>query len=290
MNNTARTSGPAQPVQWLDWLPLALLAAGWLAMFGSSYWRLSGTVWATDAQGHGPIILAVGFWLLYKKRDALMALARQPQTLMGAGFLAVGIAAYAIGRSQSVWTLEIGAQILVLIALLLCFIGGRGVRVAWFPLFFLTFMIPWPPELVDAVTQPLKSGVSAVAASLLYEAGYPVGRSGVILTVGPYQLLVADACAGLNSLFTLEALGLLYMNLMNYHSVSRNVALAILILPISFAANVVRVIVLVLVTYYAGDEAGQGFVHGFAGMVLFIVALILILAVDRILGLFFKSS
>ena len=38
----------------------------------------------------------------------------------------------------------------------------------------------------------------------------------MILTVGPYQLLVADACAGLNSMFTLEALGLLYMNLMGY--------------------------------------------------------------------------
>jgi len=288
--STERRPTPALLTQAPNWLPLALLAAGWLAMFGPSYWRLSGTIWATDAQGHGPIILAVGAWLLYKKYDELMALAREPRTLLGAAFLAVGIACYAIGQSQSVWTLEIGAQILVLISVLLCFFGSRGVRVAWFPLFFLAFMIPWPPELVDAVTQPLKSGVSAVAASLLYEAGYPVGRSGVILTVGPYQLLVADACAGLNSLFTLEALGLLYMNLMNYQSIKRNVALAILILPISFLANVVRVIVLVLVTYYFGDEAGQGFVHGFAGMVLFIVALILILAVDRVVGLFIKAN
>jgi exosortase len=140
------------------------------------------------------------------------------------------------------------------------------------------------------VTQPLKSAVSAVASSLLYQLGYPVGRSGVILTVGPYQLLVADACAGLNSLFTLEALGLLYMNLMQYTSAARNVALALLIVPISFAANVVRVIILVLVTYHFGDAAGQGFVHGFAGMVLFIVALTFILFTDRILGLFIREG
>ena len=55
--------------------------------------------------------------------------------------------------------------------------------------------------------------------------------------------------------------------------------------PISFAANVTRVIILVLVTYHFGDEAGRGFVHGFAGMVLFIVALTLILAVDNVLGM-----
>jgi exosortase/archaeosortase family protein len=83
---------------------------------------------------------------------------------------------------------------------------------------------------------------------------------------------------------------LLYLNLMNYQSVARKVALAVLIVPISFVANVVRVIVLALVTLYFGDEAGQGFVHSFAGMLLFGVALTLILAVDGLLGrLFFRS-
>jgi exosortase len=125
-----------------------------------------------------------------------------------------------------------------------------------------------------------------VASGILYAAGYPVGRSGVILTVGQYQLLVADACAGLNSMFTLEALGLLYMNLMQYTAPARNIALAVLIIPISFVANVIRVMILVLVTYHFGDEAGQGFVHGFAGMVLFLVALTLILFTDKLIGLF----
>jgi exosortase len=151
-------------------------------------------------------------------------------------------------------------------------------------------MIPLPEALVAAVTAPLKSAVSAVASSLLYHLGYPVGRSGVILTVGQYQLLVADACAGLNSMFTLEALGLLYMNLMGYTSVRRNVVLAILLVPIAFCANIVRVMILVLVTYHFGDEAGQGFVHGFAGMVLFMVALVLMLATDKLLGLFMPAK
>ena len=74
------------------------------------------------------------------------------------------------------------------------------------------------------------------------------------------------------------------MNLMQYRSVPRNVLLAILIIPISFCANIVRVMILVLVTFYFGDEAGQGFVHGFAGMVLFLVALVLMLIVDKVLG------
>ena len=95
---------------------------------------------------------------------------------------------------------------------------------------------------------------------------------------------MADACAGLNSMFTLEALGMLYMQLMKYTSIARNVFLAIMIIPISFVANVVRVMILVLVTYHFGDEAGQGFVHGFAGLVLFMVALTLILATDGLIN------
>jgi exosortase B len=272
------------------WLPLALVLLGWTAMFGPVYWGLTQTIWTSDANGHGPIILSVGAWLLWGKRNALMALPRQSAMASASLLLLLAVLLYVVGRSQTVWTFEIVAQNLVLLALLLAFFGWPGVRLAWFPLLLLMFMIPWPGEWIDAVTQPLKSAVSAVAASLLHELGYPVGRSGVILTVGPYQLLVADACAGLNSIFTLEALGLLYLNLMNYTSPLRTVALAVLILPISFAANVVRVLVLVLITYHFGDEAGQGFVHGFAGLLLFMVALTLILATDRVLGLALNRS
>lgn len=270
-------------------LPLMVVLLGWVVMFGPSYYGLAGTVWATEAQGHGPIILCVSTWLLFQKREELAALPRQPSLWLGGPLFVIAALAYALGRSQVIWTLEVGSQNLMIAALLLLFIGVRAVRLAWFPIFFLAFMIPWPGDWIDALTQPLKSAVSAMATSILYEMGYPVGRSGVILTVGPYQLLVADACAGLNSLFSLEALGLLYMNLMRYQSLLRNAALAILIVPISFMANVVRVVMLVLVTYHFGDEAGQGFMHGFAGLALFLVALALILLFDGILGLFMRK-
>jgi exosortase B len=272
------------------YLPLIVIGIGWAAMFGPAYWGLANTIWASDSNGHGPIILAVSLWLLWRKKDELLALQRRPATVTAAVLLVLSVLMYVVGRSQTVWTLEIASQNLAVVAVLLLFFGWQGVKVAWFPLFFLIFMIPWPGEWIDAVTGPLKSAVSSVAATMLYALGYPVGRSGVILTVGPYQLLVADACAGLNSLFTLEALGLLYLNLMHYTSALRNIALAILIVPISFASNVVRVIILVLVTYHFGDAAGQGFVHGFAGMVLFLVALTLIIFTDNVLGIFMKKE
>jgi exosortase B len=267
-----------------DLVVLAMLVVGWLAMFGPTYVRLAETTWATDEQGHGPIILAVSAWLLYRRADDLRRLEAPGAPIAGGLCILIGLLAYVVGRSQSIALVEVGAQIPVLAGLLLAFKGRRGLRLGWFSLFFLIFMCPLPSDLVAYVTGPLKSAVSAAASSLLFNAGYPVGRMGVILTVGPYQLLVADACAGLNSMFTLEALGLLYLNLMHYTSTARNVALAIAIIPISFCANVVRVCVLVLITYHFGDEAGQGFLHGFSGMVLFAAALVLMLAFDRTVG------
>lgn len=275
------TESPAWLPRGID-LPAALLViAGLVVMFWATTGHLATTVWVKDEQGHGPIIFAVVLWLLFGQRHKFAALVAQPSPMAGTALFVFGLLIYILGRSQAILMFEVGALIPLLVGLILLFKGVAGVRLLWFPLFFLIFMVPLPATLVISITTPLKSAVSAVASSALYNLGYPIGRSGVILTVGPYQLLVADACAGLNSMFTLEALGLLYMNLMNYKSAVRNVALAILIIPISFIANIIRVMILVLVTYHFGDEAGQGFVHGFAGMVLFLVALALILSVDH---------
>jgi len=183
---------------------------------------------------------------------------------------------------------EVGSLIWLLAALLLLLRGGKALKAQWFPLFFMLFMIPLPGPLVDAVTMPMKMAVSYMAEQILYWVGYPIARQGVILQIGQYKLLVADACAGLHTLFTLEALGLLYLNLVRHTSAVRNIALAILIVPISFSANVIRVMVLTLITYHFGDAAGQGFLHGFAGMVLFISALLLIIGVDSMLQVIVK--
>ena len=293
MTNISQAAGESAK-GWLtpgaDKFILAVLALALALVYAPSYIEMAQVVWSTDEQGHGPIIFVVAIWLFYRRRHAVAQIADQCRPGWGWPILAVSLIAYALGYSQSFLGLAVISQIGVLVSLILLFLGAKTLRLLWFPVFFLVFMTPFPDALVATVTGPLKSAVSVVAANVLYQAGYPVSRMGVILNVGQYQLLVADACAGLNSMFTLESLGLLYMNLMQYKSVTRNVVLTALVIPIAFGANVVRVMILVLVTYYWGDAAGQGFVHGFAGMVLFLVGLVLVLSADYVLGRFFKDG
>jgi exosortase B len=264
------------------WPWIVALAALAVLYLPSGYDLFTG-LWLSDEQGHGPIILGVAAWLVYQKWPQLIAYERGRGGPLGWVLLGVGLVLYALGRSQEILLFEIGSFVWVLAAIVVILRDAGALRLVWFPLFFLIFMVPLPGAVVDALTLPMKMAVSYVAETVLYWFDYPIARKGVILHIGQYQLLVADACAGLHTLFTLEALGLLYLNLVRHSSALRNVGLAILIVPIAFGANVVRVIVLTLVTYHFGDEAGQGFVHGFAGIVLFLTALVLVISTDSAL-------
>jgi exosortase B len=261
---------------WPEWWPVWL---GLAALFLPTFASLFSGAWIGEEQAHGPMIFGLALWLIYRKWPQVRALP-PASSLTGWPLLVLGLMLHLLGRTQHILMFEIGAILLVLAATVLVKCGARALRVLWFPFFFMLFMVPLPSEFVAAVTMPMKMAVSWVTEHILFAAGYPIGRSGVILQIGQYQLLVADACAGLQTLLTLEALGLFYLNLMRHPSAFRNVGLAFLIVPISFSANVIRVIVLTLITYHFGDAAGQGFLHGFAGMVLFLTALALILAVD----------
>jgi len=264
-----------------EWWPVFL---GLAVLFVPTLYDLFTGPWIGEEQGHGPIIFGLALWLVYRKwPDVLAATTPVRPGWVGWPVLAIGLAAHLLGRAQQILMLEILSIILVMAAVLLVKRGGGALRVLWFPFFFMLFMVPLPSEFVAAVTMPMKLAVSWATEHLLFALGYPIGRAGVILQIGPYQLLVADACAGLQTLLTLEALGLFYLNLMRHPSAFRNVGLALCIVPISFSANVTRVVVLTLITYYWGDAAGQGFLHGFAGMVLFVTALVLILSLDSAL-------
>lgn len=263
-----------------DFAPWLIVLTGLAVMYVPSFVDLFRGVWSTDQQGHGPIVGAIAAWLIYRRREDVLLCPDTPARRLGWVLFALGWLLYLSGRVLDVLVFEIGSLIWMLAAVVLLLKGTRAIKPLWFAFFFMLFMIPLPGFFVDAVTQPMKMAVSYVAELILYNAGYPIARTGVILQIGQYQLLVADACAGLHTLFTLEALGLLYLNLVRHESLARNVTLALLIIPISFTANVIRVMVLTLVTFHLGDEAGQGFLHGFAGMVLFIAALLLIIGVD----------
>jgi exosortase/archaeosortase family protein len=108
--------------------------------------------------------------------------------------------------------------------------------------------------------------------------------------VGAYQLLVEDACSGLNSLIGLIAITTFYIYLLRRASWRYSLFLVMLIIPIAIIANVLRIVILILLTYFFGDAVGQGFLHVTAGLFLFALSLALMFAIDWLISHLLKRS
>lgn len=283
MNSSAVNVSPS-PVPDQDRVFWCVALLGFASLALPSFWDFLWGEWSSYSQGHEVLLLAAAGWLFYQKAATVRALPDQAARWAPILLLALGLLIYAFGRTQQFLRVELLSLWLILVATLACFKGWAVLRSLWFVLLFSLFVIPLPFSAVLVLTGPLKEAVSVVASTVLGWVGYPVGHVGVVITVGQYQLLVAEACAGLHSMFILEAMGLLFSNLMNYQSWVRNGLMAVLVVPVSFAANVLRVMILVVLTYHFGDGVGQGFLHDFAGLALFALALVLISAVDRLLN------
>lgn len=258
-----------------------ILIMGLAVMFGPTFYDLlAGGEWTLAQNSHGPVVFAISLWLIWERGGARSGEAYTAAPLSGWLCLAIASALYIPGRALHLAYVETGAFLWAATAVILL-LGGRKLwKQVAFPVLFMVFMIPLPNFVANPISGVLKQAVSFAAVDVLGWLDYPVARTGVIITIGPYQLLVADACAGMSNLFVLETLGVLYLNLVRSASLVRNVMLPILIVPISFVANVGRVVVLALITYHLGDAAGQGFLHGFAGIVLFLLGLSLMIATD----------
>lgn len=269
-----------QLAPWLSWWPVLL---GLLVLFIPTYTSIAFTLWNSEEYAHGPIVLAVVLWLIWQGRAKLRDDGQKKNPISGLVLMIFGLMLYVVGRSQEIYLFEVGAQIPLLLGVMLLIFGSSITKHFWFPLLFLVFLIPLPGFVVDTLTGSLKQQVSILAESILYWFDYPVARSGVMLSIGQYQLLVADACSGLNSMFSLSALGMFYAYYVGRSSWVHNTILLASIIPIAFFANVLRVITLVLVTYYFGDEIGQGFAHDMAGILLPMAALSAFLVLDGVI-------
>ncbi|OYU15689.1 MAG: exosortase [Alphaproteobacteria bacterium PA4] len=247
-------------------------------------YSLSQQSWSQDTGVHGPIVLATGLWLISRRLPEVPALVRPVRPLLVALGLLLAVPAYIFGRAYDFISIETAALLLALVTIAYAYVGPVVIRMMWFPILYFCFMIPVPGWLLDVVTQPLKLFVSEVVTHGLTLAGYPIARLGVTIYVASYQLLVEDACAGLNSLVSLSAIGLFYVYMLRGSNWRYSILLLALVVPIAIAANCVRVAALVLLTYHAGDAVAQGYLHNFAGMVTFTSALLFIFLIDKLLS------
>jgi exosortase len=238
--------------------------------------------WTTEQGGHGPIVLATGLWLLFRELKSSAAPRKPGNLIVGILSLAVLLGIYLVARITGILEIEALAMYGALIMGAYMLFGGALVRSIWFPLLYLALTLPPPDSVVAAVTQPIKIAISGWSVSLLHAVGYPIASSGVTIQIAQYELLVAAACAGLNSIISLGAICLFYGYLRHRQNVPAFLVIAASVIPIAVFSNFIRVILLILITYYLGEAAAQGFLHDFAGLTMFAVALVTVFVIDSL--------
>ena len=266
------------------WLWPALLIGSFLVAYVPTIRGLIDGPWQTEQEGHGPLIIAASIFLVWQSRERLKAASLSPAPVAGWSLLSFGLILMFLARTQGVLAVETLTVLPVIAGCILIAAGWSVFRILAFPVGFLIFAVPAPDWIIDAATIPLKVLISDLVTRVLYAAGYPVAQNGVMIMIGSYQLLVKDACSGLNSIFALSAIGVFYAYAFRWDQKIRSLILLAAIIPITVAANFIRVITLVLIAYYAGVDRLEGLLHDLTGIGLFAVALILLFLLDGFLS------
>lgn len=239
--------------------------------------------WSGEEGAHGPIVLLTGLWLLHRRWQEVSSLAAPAPSAIVWLLLAILIPMQIFARITQIVEIEGYLMYAVVLVILYSIVGFEVMKRLWFPLFYLAFIFPPPETLVAFVTVPMKIWLSEAAIWFLTLFGYPIGGEGVRIYIGQYELLVAAACSGINSIISLSAISLFYIYMRHQARWRYALLLVLLIVPVALIANFFRVLILILLTYHVGEAAAQGFLHNFAGIVMFAIALATIFALDLLL-------
>lgn len=238
--------------------------------------------WSNDANySHGFLVPLISGYFLWEKWPELKTARLQPNNtglIVVAGSLLLLLLGF-VGREF--FTMR--ASLVFLLAGIILFWCGREVlRLTALPVGFLLFMVPLPYIVYDAIAFPLKLLVAKYSVLALKVMGITVLREGNIIMFPQTVLEVADACSGLRSMMSLLALAVA-MAFMMQKSKLKRLILIVSALPIAILTNMFRVIVTGVLAQYYGAAAAEGFFHEFAGLAVFALAMVLLLAESALL-------
>lgn len=257
-----------------------------LASIVMVYWPIVNDMvltWLNDENNsHGFIVPIVSAYLIWKRRDELLAQPVSPSlgglliTVAGAGLLILGWLA------TEYFTMRF-SLVVVLTGCVIYWYGWRVASVSAGPLAYLVLMIPVPAVLYDAAAFPLKLFVTKFSVAFMKAIDIMVVREGNVMAFPNITLEVVNACSGLRSLTSLLAIGLAYVMLFVKFRWQKYILIT-LIFPIALAANMVRVIGTGILAQYFGVAAAEGFFHEFAGLVIFLASLGILTAVHGMMA------
>lgn len=255
----------------------------------TAFFNAFGKPWGNVADyTHAYFILPISIWLVLRRRTEVKKLLLSPDTTYNKNIFSFFI--FLFGLSMFIFNLPYDYEFistLSLIPLLYGLVGylyGIGIlKILTFPIFYLVFLVPPPAAVLDSITLPMRYGISFMTESVLKLFNYPITRDGLLLTIGYNEIFMGAPCSGFRSLVTMFSLVLVYIYMIK-GTLKKKLILAFFIIPFALLGNLIRVITLCLITFYFGEDAGQGFFHNFSGIVIFVITIFGIIGIESIMN------
>ncbi|BCR05273.1 exosortase [Desulfuromonas versatilis] len=238
--------------------------------------------WSNDPNySHGFLVPVISIYFLLQKKAELNASPVRPSNL---GLLVIlgGLAMLIVGIAGTEYFTMRSSLVVLLAGIVLYLFGWQVFKILALPIGFLIFMVPLPYIVYDAAAFPLKLFVAKFSVISLKALGVIVMREGNIIMFPNTVLEVADACSGLRSLMSLIALAVAFA-FMSQKTAFKKTFLILMAIPIAIFTNMVRVIVTGFLAQYYGAAAAEGFFHEFAGMAVFVLAMVLLVGTGAVL-------
>jgi len=258
---------------WLYWTTLVHLVGQW---------------WNDPNFSHGSFVPLFSGFVIWQERDRLARITPKP-SWAGIIVLLAGLGLLVVGRLGAELFLDRSSLLLILAGVVILFLGWNLFRAMLFPWAFLLLMIPIPTIVFNQITFPLQLLASKVAAAVLPVLGVPILREGNVINLPSMALEVAEACSGIRSLMSLVTLAIIYGYLMEKRLWVRWL-LAVAAVPITVAANDVRIIGTGLLVQYWDPEMAEGYFHASWGWIIFVVSLIMLYALHSLVRISFPEN
>lgn len=245
----------------------AALVASLLA-FGGPLLELVHRWYSQEEYSHGFLIPLIVAWLIWSRRDAIVASVGEP-SWSGPALILLAAVMHVLGKLSSLFILSQVGFVVALIGIVLGLGGYSLLRVMFLPIIFLLFAIPLPYFIDSVLSYRLQLISSGLGTAFIRLFQIPVFREGNVIDLGAYQLQVVEACSGLRYLYPLMTLGFLAAYFFQAPIWQRAV-IFLSTIPITIVMNSLRIGIVGILVDNFGPQDADGFLHMFEGWVIFL--------------------
>lgn len=261
---SAVLTAPTPTSPWRSALPAVVAAVLAVVLLYLDTFKAMAAIWSrSDTYAHAFLVPPIVAWLVYRRREVLRHVVPVSQPwLLPLALLPV--MAWVVGDMAGINTVTHASVVTLLVLTVPVVLGTAVARQLAFPLAFLFFMVPFGDFALPWFMQ-WTADFTVAALRLL---GVPVYREGLAFIIPSGAWSVVEACSGVRYLIASFMVGTLFAYL-QYRSLRRRVAFALVSLVVPIVANWVRALMIVLLGHLSNNRIAAGVDHLIYGWVFF---------------------